>query len=215
MRTKNVKRILTALYLVTTLSIGSLLGIALMVPSLIQAEDTTEFWQDQYNDLSEDMDLLIDMYNDLFSEYQSVLNILENPLTNPTIPTISEVQNWLYNDNTDTLEYTEYWMCGDFSAMLMVKAKAMNWRMRIAVMFWSFDTDPNYGVDTPFGTYGHAFNFIVCIDGLWYIEPQTDAIWGVHNNNHFQMWNYYHFSVVEGTMWYNTYFWTNDYSYFG
>ena len=209
MRTKNIKRILTGLFLVTSLSIGSLLGIALMVPSLIQAEDTTEFWQDQYYDS-------IDMYNNLFGQYQSLLNTLENPLTNPVIPTIYEVMNWLAIDDTDEAEYTEYWMCGDFSAMLMVKAKTMNWRMRIAVMFWSFDGDPNYGVNTPFAYYGHAFNFIVCSDGyLYYIEPQTDAIWYWDIvEYHFRMWTEYDFTGISDTVWGETMLWVNDYSYF-
>ena len=224
MRTKNVKRILTGLYLVTALLIGSLLGIALMVPSLIQTEDNADYWQNGYNDLWDsyvrlwdDYENLGDSYLDLFADYEVLKEAFEEPLTAPIIPTISEFQNWLYNDNTDTYNYTNVWMCGDFSAMLMTRAKTMNWRIRIAIMEFSFDTNPNYDVDTPFGAYGHAFCFIECSDGyIYYIEPQSDSIWYWSVvGYHFVMWREYDFTTISGTVWDGQWVSVNYYNYFG
>lgn len=219
MRTKNVKRILTGLFLVTSLSIGSLLGIALMVPSLIQAEDNADFWQNEYYNLSDDYQYLLYNYTSLFYDYEILREAFEEPLTDPVIPTIYEVSDWLwYIDDTDEYSYTGVWMCGDFSTMLMTRAKTMNWRMRIAVMEYSFSADPNYDVDTPFGAYGHAFNFIECSDGyIYYIEPQTDTIWWWSIvNYHFRMWSEYDFTTCEwGTVWDGQYFSVNYYNYFG
>lgn len=223
------KNIITVLFLVLALCGGTLLGIGLMSPSIQQARDSTDYWHgrhsdlyDDYTDLSEDYgDLLNDYntlvsdYNSLFGQYQSILNVLEDPLTNPVVPTISEVLDWLAIDDTDTLEYTQYWMCGDFSAMLMTRAKVMNWRIRISIMFWSEDGEPGYGDTTdPFGSYGHAFNMIVCSDGQeYYIEPQTDSVIYLSGSS-FQIWRYYGFAGISGTVWDETNIWTNHYAYF-
>ncbi len=89
--------------------------------------------QREYDDLLDDYDELLA----LFAQYQSILEIVGNPLTDPDTPTISQVIDWLDSDNTDEFEYSQFFMCGDFSAMLMGRAKVMNWRMRIACMFYS------------------------------------------------------------------------------
>jgi len=141
---------------------------------------------------------------------------------------LREAQNdadYWENRNTDSFEYTEVWMCGDFSAMLMTRAKEMNWRMRIACMFWSYDGDDGWqDVSDPYGEYGHAFNFIVCQDGgdddsfndIYYIEPQTDTIWYVHygdyNHNLYLIW-YTFGGGIAGTVWTEPYF-INHFSYF-
>lgn len=218
MRTKNVKRILTGLFLITSLSIGSLLGIALMVPSLIQAEDDADFWQNEWYNLSADYQYLLFNYTSLFYDYEVLREAFEEPLTSPIIPTISEFQTWLYYyDDTNEHNYTSDWMCGDFSAMLMTRAKTMNWRVRIAVMEFSFLGDPNYNINTPFGKYGHAFNFIECSDGyIYYIEPQSDSIWYWSVvGYHFVMWSEYDFTTISGTVWDGQILSVNYYNYFG
>jgi len=147
-------------------------------------QDYTDLEQD-YNNLTSEYNNLSLEYNDLFGDYQSVLNVLEDPLTNPVVPTYSQVNSWLSSDDTDTHDYVnDTWVCGDFATMLMVRAKEMNWRMRIACMFYSFSGDAEDGTDDPYGSYGHAFNLIFCQDGsdpdseldLYYIEPQTDTV---------------------------------------
>ncbi len=185
--------------------------------------------EQRYDDLLDDYNELLSDYNFLFSEYQSILSVLEDPLTNPVIPTISQVQNWLATDDTDDMLYTDVWMCGDFSAMLMVRAKAMNWRIRISIMFYSFEGESEYDTTDPYGTGGHAFNLIVCQDGsdpdnyldVWYIEPQTDKTWwlnyGDDNHGSYDIYTAWA-NTIPNTIWYNTYpnipYWVNHYSYF-
>jgi len=222
--------------------IGGGIGIGFMLtyPSLEHANENTDYWHNEYNDLYEeynnltqdyndllaDYNTLLNDYNNLFGQYQSILSVLENPLINPIIPTISEVANWVRNiDNTESFNYTNnIWMCGDFSSMLMTRAKEMNWRMRISVMFYSFEGEFYYGdYGEPFGSYGHAFCFIECEDGddsgsaldLYYIEPQTDHIWSMGPEHvNFDIWSIYNFISANGTMWDGHRFWTHHYSEF-
>ena len=122
-----------------------------------------------YNDLTDNYTDLMNNYNSLFTDYNALQHAFEEPLTNPDIPTYIEFLNWLDIDNTDSFDYiNNTWMCGDFSAMLMTRAKTMNWRVRIAVMEYSLLGDPNYNVDTCTGAYGHAFCFIACSDSYIY-----------------------------------------------
>ncbi|NVM43769.1 MAG: hypothetical protein HWN79_02540 [Candidatus Lokiarchaeota archaeon] len=188
------------------------------------AKDYSDLMND-YNDLMNDYSNLTDDYNDLmndysslFADYNSLQDAFEEPLTAPDIPTYFEFKNWLDIDNTNTFDYiNETWMCGDFSAMLMTRAKSMNWRVRIAVMEYSHDIDINYGIDTPYGAYGHAFCFIECSDGyIYYIEPQTDAVWyWTSVGYHFEMWEEYDFTNISDTVWGENWLWVNYYNYFG
>lgn len=178
----------------------------------------------EYDDLLDDYNALLNSYTNLFGQYQSILSVLENPLTDPDTPTLDEIFDWLDSDNTDTFEYTENWMCGDFAAMLMTRAKGMNWRMRIACMFWSYNGDDGWQDPThPYGVYGHAFNVILCqdidSDGTedWiYIEPQTDAVWYVvilpDYYVHYNIWLTFT-GGISGTIWTEPYY-INHYSYF-
>ena len=221
------------MFLTLGLCSGTLIGIVVMFPYVQQLTDDRNYWYDQHSDLSQDIDDLIDMYNDLsqnyndlFGRYQSLLNTLENPLTSPVLPTLSEVQIWLYTDDTDELIYTSNWMCGDFAAMLMVRAKEMNWRMRISCMFYSFIGNTTYGSADPYGAYGHAFNVIEVQDydsdgdNDWvYIEPQTDQMWlisygsaPIDTYTHYRPYSYFS-GGLSGTVWYTNY-WVNHYSYF-
>ncbi len=153
----------------------------------------------------------------LFSGYQIIFPDIGEPVSNPTIPTIDEVISWLSGDNTDGIPYVEdVWMCGDYSTMLVINAKENNWRMRIAVMFYSYDVDEGYGKSALRGSLGHAFNLIYTQDGndlddeldVWYIEPQSDVVWNI-NYGHYEVYNYY-FGGLAGTLWQNI-FWVNYY----
>jgi hypothetical protein len=236
------KNIIIVAFLVIGLAgIGGGIGLGFMLtyPSLEHANNNADYWHNEYNDLYEEYtnltqdynDLLADYnsllsdYNDLFGQYQSILSVLEDPLTNYVIPTLSQVQTWLYYDDTDSFNATDnVWMCGDFSAMLMTRAKEMNWRMRISVMFYSFEGEFYYGdYGEPYGAYGHAFCFIECEDGddsgsaldLYYIEPQTDCVWHMGSEHvNFDIWSIYNFISMDGTMWDGHRFWTHHYSEF-
>lgn len=113
------------------------------------------------------------------------------------------------------------WNCGDYSAMLMTRAKEQNWRIRIAVMFYSLQGQSGYG-DTSdmYGSNGHAFCVIECTGGIWYIEPQSDATWylvetGTDDRIEFYTHWYYDFEdTTRGTLWDGYTFFVNFYSQF-
>ena len=207
-----------------TLAIGDLSTLRNSYNDLDQ--DYSDLEQD-YNNLTSVYNNLTSDYNTLFGDYQSVLNVLEDPLANPVVPTYSQVNSWLGSDDTDTHDYVnDTWVCGDFASMLMVRAKEMNWRMRIACMFYSFFGDAGWDNKTdPYGSYGHAFNMIYCQDGndsdsqldIYYIEPQTDAVWYVTDGSD----NHVHYAIhatysggISGTVWESGQYWVNHYSYF-
>jgi len=225
-RTKNTKKnVIIAVLLVMTLFGGVFIGFSLTYPSVIHAEDDANYWHSEYNDLQDDYNLLVADYANLFADYELLQEAFEEPLTYYVIPTKGEVQTWLYFDNTDSFTYVSgTWACGDFSAMLMTRAKTMNWRMRICTMIYSFDGDAGYGVSDMFGANSHAFNLIYCQDGndpdseldIYYIEPQTDKCWlrmdSSSNYLHYKLWTTY--SGMSDTVWLTTH-WVNYYNYFG
>ncbi|GAG66303.1 unnamed protein product [marine sediment metagenome] len=178
--------------------------------------------QQQYNTLEQDYEDLLSNYNDLFSDYNALETAFEEPLSNPVIPTYFAVMTWLSQDDTDECEYVEgVWSCGDFAAMLMTRAKEMNWRVRIAVISYSFQGEPNYGSIWPYGSHGgHAFNVIECTDGVWYIEPQSDGTWYIvdgitEDRTEFSVYEYYNFVDSDlGTVWDGYRWWTNYYNQF-
>jgi len=210
--------------LTSSLSISIFIGFDIYTKFNDLAEDHSDVMNDynelinDYADLTDNYTDLMNTYNSLFTDYNALQQAFEEPLTNPDIPTFNEFQNWLDIDNTDSFSYiNDTWMCGDYSAMLMTRAKAMNWRVRIAVMEYSLLGDPNYNVNTYVGAYGHAFTFIVCSDNyLYYIEPQTDSVWYWPSfEYHFEMWQAYDFTGINDTVWGQDWFWVNYYNYFG
>lgn len=159
--------------------------------------------------------------SDVFSDYQSMLDNIGEPVSNPTIPTITHVISWLRTDVTDRIPYEEnVWECGGYSATLVINAKEMNWRIYVVILCYSFDGGAGYGERSPSGDYGHAFNLIYCQDGddldseldVWYIEPQSDGVWQL-NYDHYTVYTYYSGGLVK-TIWSTTY-WVNYYFYFG
>ena len=178
---------------------------------------------EDYLSLELDYQNLSSHYAELFNDYENLRVAFEDSLTDPIVPTIDQVMDWLETDDTDQQDYVSgIWECGDYSAMLMTRAKLMNWRMRIAVVYFSLEGDPTYGSTSDvYGTYGHALNLIECTDGVYYIEPQSDGCWyftsGPPTNHvHIEIHTYYDFtddsyqSLWDGQKW-----WTNFYSYFG
>ncbi len=207
-------------------SVGGVI-FALAIGDISTLRDRYDDLDQDYNDLELDYNNSISDYNVLFGDYQSLSNVIEDPLTNPVVPTYNQVISWLSSDDTDTHDYVnETWVCGDFASMLMVRAKEMNWRMRIAVMFYSFSGDAGWlSTSDAYGSYGHAFNMIHCQDGndsdseldLYYIEPQTDTVWyvpdGSDNHVHYTF-NIKYSGGINGTVWENGEYWVNHYSYF-
>jgi len=219
------RNITIVICLIAGLLSGTTLGFFLIYPSLQQAETNRDYWHNEYNDLTQDYNDLLDDFNDLFADYEALKEAFEEPLTSPVVPTFNEFNNWLwYVDDTESYSYTGVWKCGDFAAMLMVNAKAMNWRMRIACMFWSEEFGSGWQDPTdPYGEYGHAFNVILCqdyngdsIDDWFYIEPQTDKVWYVVIGStpyiHYDIWLTFG-GGISGTVWGEPYY-INHYSYF-
>ena len=158
-------------------------------------------------------------YSSLFSDYQSMSDNIGEPVSNPTIPTIGQVINWLYIDSTSEISYEENgWMCGDYSATLVINAKKKNWRIYVVIIYYSYDGNEGYGKRNPSGEYGHAFNLIYCEDGadldseldIWYIEPQSDKVWQI--NDHYNIYTYYS-GGLSGTVW-RAIYWVNFYFFF-
>lgn len=195
--------------------IGGFTTYLIISPQITDAKNEADYWKDQYYDL--------------FGNNQTLIDALQEPLTNPVIPSMNEVIDWLSVDDTDTFPYVDgIWMCGDYAAMLMTRAKTMNWRMRIACMYYAFSGETGYG-DTadPYGSHGHAFNLIYVQDipsgdpdsffDILYIEPQTDVYWFVVNGtggyNHYDIWTYYSGGMA-GTVWSSGMYWVNHYSFF-
>ena len=160
-------------------------------------------------------------YSFLFGDdYQSLLDDIGEPIEDPLIPTIAQVNSWLSLDKTDELLYIEdVWMCGDYAARLTVNAKEKSWRMYVVILFYSLEGESGYGIHNPEGNIGHAFNLIFCEDGadegddldVWYIEPQADTIWQL-DDGQYVAYNYYF--GLSGTIWEEVY-WVNYYEYVG
>jgi hypothetical protein len=206
----------------TTIVILENMQIARLNNELDGLQGEYDHLQQDYDNLQQDFDSLLSDYGDLFSDYSALKVAFEDPLTSPATPTIYAVRNWLAQDDTDECAYVDgVWTCGDFSAMLMTRAKEMNWRVRIAVISYSLQGEPYYGSTTnAYGSHGHAFNVIECIDGIWYIEPQTDGTWyivegGTGDRTEFAPYTYYDFVDSDlGTIWDGYNWWTNYYNQF-
>jgi len=174
--------------------------------------------EEQYGSLTLDYEELFEAYVSLYADYTALLHAFEDPLDTVVVPTINEFRDWLYDDDTDECQYvTDQWMCGDFAAMLMTRAKTMNYRVRIVTIFYSFEGETGYGSTTDiYGSGGHAFNVIYCSDGIYYIEPQTDAVWSFGDASlEMMIHHYYNFESYTGSVWDGYIFWSNFWGEFG
>lgn len=122
-----------------------------------------------YTTLQKDYEDLSSEYQILFSDYDALVEAFNEPLSYEVMPTTSELESWLLEDDTDKIWY-DYpnFVCGDFAVMLSQHAKLEHWDMGVVGVF---------GYDENYESYAHAFNSIVCTEGLVYIEPQTDDVW--------------------------------------
>ena len=127
------------------------------------------YLEEDYTVLEEDYENVISEYVDLLGNHTHLLMYVDRSLESKSTPSISELQSWLFLDQTNLLGYHNDFDCKDFSVLLSVKARTNHWDMGIASIY-------GYDVNTE-EYYAHAFNFIITNEGLVYVEPQTDDIW--------------------------------------
>lgn len=140
--------------------------------------------EQNYVDLSSEFAVLQAQYASLFNNYSALLEAFNQPLSYEAVPSTSELEQWLlFTDETDEVEYVmPHFICGDFAVMLSLHAKTKHWDMGIVGV---------YGYDEFFEPFSHAFNAMICDEGLVYVEPQTDEVWWYGN----------HEEITEGIWW--------------
>jgi len=125
-----------------------------------------------YNELLRQYSALNASYSQLLSlnsSYAKLYAALYEPLTSKTVPTVDELKAWLRDDPTDAIAY-KYpdFVCGDYAVMLAFHAKLVGWDMGVVAVL---------GRKADGSEFNHAFNAIICAEGLVYVEPQTDEVW--------------------------------------
>lgn len=126
--------------------------------------------QAKYEELLSEHQALQTSYRELKKIYEDLRFAVRCPLwSNETLkPTISQLKEWLTEDDTDTIPYSKWdFVCGDYALMLSIKAKMNHWDMGVVVVL---------GRDAQGNSFNHAFNAIRCIEGLVYVEPQNDQV---------------------------------------
>jgi len=140
--------------------------------------------EQDYTDLSDEYIVLQSQYASLFNDYNALLEAFNEPLSYEEIPSTYELENWLFfADKTDEIHY-DYpnFLCGDFAVMLSLHAKPRHWDVGVVGVL---------GYTESYESFDHAFNAIICDEGLVYVEPQTDEVWWYEN----------HEEISEGIWW--------------
>jgi len=126
-----------------------------------------------YTELKQDYSELSNNCTTLQQDYNALLEAFNNPLSYEEIPSTDELKEWLATDETDEIQYSKpNFVCGDFAVMFSLHAKLKHWDMGVVAVF-GYDQ-----FDEPFA---HAFNAIICEEGLVYVEPQSDNVWWCGN----------------------------------
>lgn len=111
---------------------------------------------------------LMQNYTQLKSEYDRLFAAFYEPLQDKVVPTVAELMQWLEEDKTDEMGYTyPDFVCGDFAVMLHMHAKLKHWDMGVVGVLGNLSNGSEFN---------HAFNAIICQEGLRYIEPQNDMV---------------------------------------
>ena len=132
----------------------------------------------RYADLNRSYSELLAEYRELLEDYLSLKAMREgdacsalfSPLRSDEIltPTVNELKQWLAEDETDSIAYSEWdFVCGDYAAILSMRAKLKRWDMGIVAVI---------GRGANGEVFGHVFNAIRCAEGLFYVEPQNDGV---------------------------------------
>jgi hypothetical protein len=138
---------------------------------------------DNYTALEQDYNDLSYQYAKLFSDYKALLEAFNSPLSYEETPSTDELKQWLAADETDQIRYDEPdFVCGDFAVMLSLHAKLEHWDMGVVAIFGHTESNESFG---------HAFNAMICDEGLVYVGPQTDEVWWYEN----------HEEITEGNWW--------------
>lgn len=131
--------------------------------------------EDSYDTVNADYKSLKQKYDMLFQNPPILQTAFARTLENKQVPSLSQMQNWLALDKTNTMKYNAPdFVCSDFAAMLVVHARTQEWKMGLVFV---------YGNDTStHEEWNHAFNAIVTTEGLVYVEPQNDGVWWYANH---------------------------------
>ncbi len=134
-----------------------------------------------YSELKQDYSELSTQYASLFNDYTALSEAFNKPLSYEETPSTEELKQWLATDETDEIRYAKpNFVCGDFAVMLSLHAKLEHWDMGVVAVF---------GHTKSHESFAHAFNAIICGEGLVYVEPQSDEVW----------WYLNHKEITEGT----------------
>ena len=124
----------------------------------------------QYQELTQSYQSLLQNYTKLKDEYDVLYAAFYEPLLSKdkVVPTVDELARWLTEDPTDKINYTyPDFVCGDYAVMLHMHAKLKHWDMGVVGVLGNLSDGSEFN---------HAFNAIICQEGLRYIEPQNDEI---------------------------------------
>lgn len=131
--------------------------------------------QNSYYTMSADYTSLKQKYDMLFQNPPNLQTAFAKTLEKGQVPTLSQLQNWLTTDQTNTTKYNDPdFVCSDFAAMLLVHARTQEWKMGLVFVYGN-DTSTHQG-------WSHAFNALVTTEGLVYVEPQNDGVWWYTNH---------------------------------
>jgi len=160
----------------------------------ILAHNYTDLKQDHselssnYTTLEQDYNELSTRYASLLSDYNALSEAFDNPLSYEEIPSTDELEQWLATDETDEIQYSKpNFVCGDFAVMLSLHAKTEQWDIGVVAVFGHTESDESFA---------HAFNAMICEEGLVYVEPQTDEVWSYENHEEITEGNWWEFPDV-------------------
>jgi hypothetical protein len=127
----------------------------------------------QYQTLMQNYQSLLQNYTQLKDEYDKLYDAFYEPLPSEdeAVPTVAELELWLAEDKTNEITYTyPDFVCGDYAVMLHMHAKLKHWDMGVVGVLGNLSDGSEFN---------HAFNAIICQEGLRYVEPQNDEVFDV------------------------------------
>jgi len=125
-----------------------------------------------YERVVDERDNLTKTYDEIRERYA----MLDLTLENRSVPSTSELEQWLEIDKTDEYEYDDPdFTCLHFSVLLMLHARGHSYDVGVVLI-------QGYGNETG-DPFSHSLNAIITAEGLVYIEPQTDEIWSFEDHS--------------------------------
>ena len=154
----------------------------------------------EFNEISKEHDILSGSYDRLVKEKDSLTkrhNELEEryqwidpPLERKRIPSTTELELWLQNDETDEYEYIDPdFTCYQFTVLLMLHGRAQGYDIGVvAILGYRNETRESFS---------HSINAIMTTEGLVYIEPQLDEVWWLEDHSEIANGTIYTFPGTE------------------